>query len=144
MPRTAIEFATSDFWLQRLSPEEVEEAQAYQHLAFKINEEELAQVLEEADKVEELLAMPDYAPGLLVCSCTHAWSLISGPVTVWFILLRGAIITSLGFWDHCPQPSGCKLLPSRSKLGLRQSAAPRLTLQAVSPAIAAVRDALHS
>ena len=64
-----------DSWLQRFSPEEVDETRAYQHPAFKIDEKELAQVLEEAEKVEELLAMPDYSPGLLVCFCTTAWSL---------------------------------------------------------------------
>lgn len=42
------------------------EAESYQHPAFKIDEGELTKLLEEAEKAEELLAMPDYSPGLLV------------------------------------------------------------------------------
>ena len=54
--------------LQQLDDQNGKDAAAvYQHPAFKIDEGELNKLLDESEKVEEILGAEDFAPGSLVC-----------------------------------------------------------------------------
>jgi hypothetical protein len=64
--RLLFDLTNRSFVFQELNPDDISKADSYQHPAFKIDEGELTELLAEAEKAEELLAMPDYSPGLLV------------------------------------------------------------------------------
>lgn len=55
--------------MQQLDSSGAKDAAAvYQHPAFKIDAGELDKLLDESEKVEEILNAEDYAPGSLVCA----------------------------------------------------------------------------
>ena len=54
--------------MQQLNSSGGKEAAAmYQHPAFKIDEGELDKLLDESERVEEILGAGDFTPGSLVC-----------------------------------------------------------------------------